>query len=180
VVKDNKSKIYFGGCRVGQSLSQSLVVHNPSSKERLRLELQIKDTPGFQILDAESTPTSRLVIKLDPRQEQTIDLLFGPKSIGPSMTELRVFPLIENMPRFLYTVYYLNINHSHSKYYPNLLLFFKVDLSGYGGSSKIHLVDRDLILIPDRDDATVWTCLIPLENQGNVDGFVCVQPSQGK
>jgi len=51
-------------------------------------------------------------------------------------------------------------------------------LSGYGGSSKIH-VGPDQILIPKRN-ATFWTCKIYLENHGNVDGFVCVQPFHGK
>lgn len=40
-------------------------------------------------------------------------------------------------------------------------------------------VGPDQILIPKRN-ATFWTCKIYLENHGNVDGFVCVQPFHGK
>ncbi len=103
IVKCNKSHVYFGGCKVRQSQSQSLVVLNSSFKEGLRLELRIKDSQDFHIMGAERTLTSRLEIQLEPRQERTIDLVFRPNSIGPSVTKLNLYPRCETVRNLKYT-----------------------------------------------------------------------------
>lgn len=112
IVKCNKSHVYFGGCKVRQSQSQSLVVLNSSFKEGLRLELRIKDSQDFHIIGAERTLTSRLEIQLEPRQERTIDLVFRPNSIGPSVTKLNLYPRCESIRNLKYTGIFLYLSDS--------------------------------------------------------------------
>lgn len=160
LVKCNKTQVYFGGARIRQTQKQNLVVRNSSFKEGFELEVRIKDSDAFYLLEADSRLVSRRTIHLDARQECCLDLVFQPHSLGQLRTKLNLYPRCESAKKVKYTV----------------------DLFGYGGSSQIqqliHNSEPDNVLLP-KSKGSHWDCNFVLENSGNVPGFALIQLLQG-
>ena len=155
IIKCNRTHIHFGGAKVRQSQKQFLVIRNSSFTAGLDLELRIKDSEDFYIVSAHQSMISRHKVHLDPRQELSVELVFQPQSLGRLNTKLNLYPRCEAAKKVKYTV----------------------DLSGYGGSSLIH-VGPEQTLAP-KSSGTFWRCRFVLENRGNVAGFVFIQPLKG-
>ena len=161
LVKCNKSHVYFGGAKIRETQTQNLVIRNSSFKEGFELELRIKDSDVFHILEADRSLVKRRSIRLEPRQECCIDLAFKPLSLGQMGTKLNIYPRCESSKNVKYTV----------------------ELSGYGGSSKIQQsqsskAGHDNTLVP-QSKGSYWHCQFALENRGNVAGYVFIQIVQG-
>lgn len=104
VVKCNRSHVHFGGSKVRQTQKQSLVIRNSSFKDGLDLELRIKDSEDFYIIDMEQSLVSRFQIHLDARQERLVELVFRPRSLGPVASKLNLYPRCETAKKVKYTV----------------------------------------------------------------------------
>ena len=157
-VKCNKSEVYFGGVKVRQCQKQNLVVRNSCFKEKIELELRIKDSDAFYMVDTDQSLVSRRTLQLDPRQEFSLELAFTPQNIGPLNSKLNLYPR-DPIKKVKYTV----------------------DLVGYGGSSlvKIHTDGPQNALLP-KSNGKFWSCKFGVENGGNVAAFIYARPIFGK
>lgn len=160
LVKCNKSHVYFGGAKIRQTQTQNVVVRNSSFKQKLELELRIKDSDAFYLLEADHNLVTRRLIQLEPRQESCIDLVFQPHGLGQLTTKLNLYPRCESAKKVKYTV----------------------DLYGYGGSSliqqPIHSSGGERSLIPKSKGSYLQTQFV-LENRGSVAGYAFIQPLFG-
>lgn len=160
LVKCNKSHVYFGGAKIRQTQKQNLVVRNSSFKQKLELELRIKDSDAFYMLEADQSLVTRRLLQLEPRQESSIDLVFQPHGLGQLATKLNLYPRCESAKKVKYTV----------------------DLYGYGGCSHVqqlvHHSGAERTLIP-KSKGSYWQTQFVLENRGSVSGFAFIQPILG-
>ena len=161
LVKCNKSQVYFGGARIRHTQMQNVVVRNSSFKQVLGLEVCIKDSNDFFVLNENRSLVSRRNFQLEPRQECSLELVFQPHSLGPLTAKLNLYPRCESAKNVKYTV----------------------NLFGYGGSSHIQQLVHNTngpeqTLVP-KSKGTFWNCQLVLENRGNVAGFAFIQPLQG-
>ena len=154
-VKCSKSEVYFGGVKVRQCQKQSLIIRNSCFKQKIDLELLIKDTDSFFIVEENQSLVTRRVLQLDPRQELSIILAFQPHNLGPVSSKLNLYPRDS----------------------VNKKLKFTVDLRGYGGSSQIKILTDHLL---PKLNGKYWSCRFGVENGGNVVAFVSVKPVFGK
>lgn len=161
LIKCNKSQVYLGGAKLRQTQRQNVVIRNSSFEQALELELRIKDSEDFYMLNENRTLVSSHNFRLEPRQECCLDLVFQPQNLGPLASKLNLYPRCQSAKKVKYTV----------------------DLFGYGGSSIIQQLIHDAseserTLVP-KSKGTHWNCQLVLKNRGNVTGFAFVQPLQG-
>ncbi|XP_057381259.1 uncharacterized protein LOC130703827 isoform X1 [Daphnia carinata] len=160
LIKCSKSQVYFGGAKIRQTQKQNVVVRNSSFEQALELELRIKDSDDFYMLNEDRSLVSSCNYRLEPRQECCLDLVFQPKNLGPLASKLNLYPRCQSAKKVKYTV----------------------DLFGYGGSSIIQQLtpnagDSERTLVPKTKGAH-WNCQLVLKNRGNVAGFAFIQPLQ--
>jgi hypothetical protein len=160
-LKCNKSQVYFGGARIGQTQTQNVVVRNQSYTQALGLEVCIKDSNDFFVSGENRSLVSRRNFQLEPHQECSLELVFQPHSLVPLTAKLNLYPRCESAKNVKYTV----------------------NLFGYGGSSRIQQLAHNTngpeqTLVP-KSKGTFWNCQLVLENRGNVAGFAFIQPLQG-
>ena len=166
VVKCNKSGVYFGGAdfKVRGTQKQEIVLRNSSFKQSLELELRIKESEEFKVVDG-SEAVSRCLMHFEPRQERTVELLFQPRQLGHFNNKLNLYPRCDaGSKKMKYTV----------------------DLSGYGGASQVRAMvagssadEEEKVLIP-KANGQFWSCQFALENKGNVPAYSYILATDGK
>lgn len=158
LLKCNKSQIFFGTAKIGSKQTGKLIIRNSSYEDSLILDMCIKESPTFRIVESDGELVSNSRAVLEPRQEQIVNLCFQPASVGSSTAKLNIYP------------------RSQSK-----KVKYSVDLFGYGGSGNVTVknMSRDRSLQPYFNGKS-WSCSLSLENTGRAASFVCVVPVFGK
>ncbi|XP_030352670.1 centrosomal protein of 192 kDa isoform X2 [Strigops habroptila] len=122
-ILSNKQFIAWGGVTVGASVQQKLTLRNdsPSVTQHLRLLIRGQDQDCFQlqsIFGSEKRLTSNWELKIRPKEDTNIYLIFAPTRITCFFAKLEIKQLgIRSQPGIKFTI----------------------PLSGYGGTSNITL-----------------------------------------
>ncbi|XP_057253401.1 centrosomal protein of 192 kDa [Pezoporus wallicus] len=122
-ILSNKQFIAWGGVTVGASVQQKLTLRNdsPSVTQHLRLLIRGQDQDCFQlqsIFGSEKRLTSNWELKIRPKEDTNIYLIFAPTRITSFFAKLEIKQLgIRSQPGIKFTI----------------------PLSGYGGTSNITL-----------------------------------------
>nr|XP_009937233.1 PREDICTED: LOW QUALITY PROTEIN: centrosomal protein of 192 kDa [Opisthocomus hoazin] len=122
-ILSNKQFIAWGGVRLGASVQQKLTLRNdsPSVTQHLRLLIRGQDQDCFQlqsIFGSEERLTSNWELKIHPKEDTNIYLMFTPTRITCFFAKLEIKQLgIRSKPGIKFTI----------------------PLSGYGGTSNITL-----------------------------------------
>ncbi|XP_050747670.1 centrosomal protein of 192 kDa isoform X2 [Gymnogyps californianus] len=124
-ILSNKQFIAWGGVTLGASVQQKLTLRNdsPSVTQHLRLLIRGQDQDCFQlqsIFGSEERLTSNWELKIRPKEDTNIYLMFAPTRITCFFAKLEIKQLgIRSQPGIKFTI----------------------PLSGYGGTSNITLED---------------------------------------
>ncbi|KAM9303176.1 centrosomal protein of 192 kDa [Morus bassanus] len=122
-ILSNKQFIAWGGVTLGESVQQKLTLRNdsPSVTQHLRLLIRGQDQDCFQlqnIFGSEERLTSNWELKIRPKEDTNIYLMFAPTRITCFFAKLEIKQLgIRSQPGIKFTI----------------------PLSGYGGTSNITL-----------------------------------------
>ncbi|XP_042654021.1 centrosomal protein of 192 kDa isoform X2 [Tyto alba] len=122
-ILSNKQFIAWGGVALGASVQQKLTLRNdsPSVTQHLRLLIKGQDRDCFQlqsIFGSEERLTSNWELKIRPKEDTNIYLMFAPTRITCCFAKLE-------------------IKHLGTRSQPGIK--FTIPLSGYGGKSNITL-----------------------------------------
>ncbi|XP_074753573.1 centrosomal protein of 192 kDa [Athene noctua] len=122
-ILSNKQFVAWGGVTIGASVQQKLTLRNdsPSVTQHLRLLIRGQDQDCFQlqsIFGSEERLTSNWELKIRPKEDTNIYLMFAPTRITCCFAKLEIKQLgIRSQPGIKFTI----------------------PLSGYGGTSNITL-----------------------------------------
>uniref|UniRef100_A0A8D0H9J0 Uncharacterized protein n=1 Tax=Sphenodon punctatus TaxID=8508 RepID=A0A8D0H9J0_SPHPU len=121
----NKQVVAWGGVALGRIVQQKLTLRNnsPSTTQHLRLLIRGQDQDCFQLRNmfgTEERLTSNWEIKIRPKEDATIYLMFAPNRLASMLAKLEIKQLgIRSQPGIKFTI----------------------PLSGYGGKSNVILED---------------------------------------
>ncbi|XP_036613779.1 centrosomal protein of 192 kDa isoform X2 [Trichosurus vulpecula] len=172
-ILSNKQFMTWGGIVVGRTHLQKLALRNnsPSTTQRLRLLIRGQDQDCFQLQNTfglEERLTSNCEIRIRPKEDINIFLLFAPTRISCMLAKLEIKQLgIRSQPG----------------------IKFSIPLSGYGGTSNLILEDvkklSDSYMItvngpvPGKESRVVFS----VRNTGSRAAYVkavCFKDSQAK
>ncbi|XP_037364779.1 centrosomal protein of 192 kDa isoform X3 [Talpa occidentalis] len=172
-ILSNKQFLTWGGIPLGRTQLQKLTLRNnsPSITQHLRLLIRGQDQDCFQLhhtFGSEERLTSNYEIRIHPKEDINISILFAPTRLSCMLAKLEIKQLgIRSQPG----------------------VKFAIPLSGYGGTSNLILEDVKKLpdsymvtvkdLIPGKESRTVFS----VRNTGSRAAFVkvvCFKDSQRK
>uniref|UniRef100_A0A8C3IZE6 Centrosomal protein 192 n=1 Tax=Chrysemys picta bellii TaxID=8478 RepID=A0A8C3IZE6_CHRPI len=122
-ILSNKQFMAWGGVTLGRTVQQKLTLRNnsPSATQHLRLLIRGQDQNCFQLRNTFGTEerlTSNQELKIRPREDSNIFLMFAPTHVACMLAKLEIKQLgIQSQPGVKFTI----------------------PLSGYGGTSNVIL-----------------------------------------
>ncbi|XP_067402161.1 centrosomal protein of 192 kDa [Emydura macquarii macquarii] len=122
-ILSNKQFMAWGGVALGRTVQQKLTLRNnsPSTTQHLRLVIRGQDQDCFQLrstFGTEERLTSNRELKIRPREDSNIFLMFTPSHVACMLAKLEIKQLgIQSQPGVKFTI----------------------PLSGYGGTSNVIL-----------------------------------------
>uniref|UniRef100_A0A674ISH2 Centrosomal protein 192 n=1 Tax=Terrapene triunguis TaxID=2587831 RepID=A0A674ISH2_9SAUR len=122
-ILSNKQFMAWGGVTLGRTVQQKLTLRNnsPSATQHLRLLIRGQDQNCFQLRNTFGTEerlTSNQELKIRPREDTNIFLMFAPTHVACMLAKLEIKQLgIQSQPGIKFTI----------------------PLSGYGGTSNVIL-----------------------------------------
>ncbi|KAG8505180.1 Centrosomal protein of 192 kDa [Galemys pyrenaicus] len=163
-ILSNKQFLAWGGIPLGRTQLQKLALRNnsPSTTQNLRLLIRGQDQDCFQLhhtFGSEERLTSNYEIRIHPKEDINISVLFAPTRLSCMLAKLEIKQLgIRSQPG----------------------IKFAIPLSGYGGTSNLILEDVKKLsdsymvtvkdLIPGKESRTVFS----VRNTGSRAAFVKV------